>query len=145
METVPIVKRLSLVLFASIFILTGCATSISPQLISNADYGQPPTDGHQQVIRQRFDQILIDPTSPLYEFDKPRKGYTKASPMFGTSEAFGWRVCGTINSKNRFGGYTGRSPFFILFRGDEIMTFMSGESGTNSSLRNLAIQEACSR
>lgn len=137
-------KALALVTVAAVVV--GCASpSIPLEVIANADYGPPPSDGHQQIIRQRFDRILIDPTSPLYEFDAPRKGYTKPSSMFGTSLTFGWRVCGTINSKNRFGGYTGRSPFFVLFRGDEIVTFISGESGSSGAITNAAIAEACRR
>ena len=133
-------------MLSSVLLVGGCASPpIPPEVISTADYGPPPSDAHQQIIRKRFDRILIDPTSPLYEFDTPRKGYTKPSSMFGTSLTFGWRVCGTINSKNRFGGYTGRSPFFVLFRGDDIVTFISGESGSGGAITNAAINEACQR
>ena len=89
---------------------------------------------------------LIDPTSPLYEFDAPRKGYTKASGTFGTSERFGWRVCGTVNSKNRFGGYTGRAPFFALFRGGRLVTLLVGEISRDTvNILNASIIGACNR
>lgn len=130
--------------FTTISLLVGCATSVSSELLAVADYGSPPTEMHQQVIRAKFDKMLIDPTSPLYEFEAPRKGYTRASPVFGTRQAFGWQVCGTINSKNRFGGYSGRVPFFVLLRGDEIKEFIYGDS-QSGSLVNTVIEQACSR
>lgn len=136
----------ALALLSSALFVAGCASPpIPPEVIASADYGPPPSEAHQQIIRQRFDRILIDPTSPLYEFDEPRKGYTKPSSVFGTTQTFGWRVCGTINSKNRYGGYTGRSPFFVLFRGDAIVAFISGQSGSGGAITNAAIEEACRR
>lgn len=136
----------TVVLSACVLLLQGCATQISPERISSSDYGNPPSESYEQIIRDRFSKVLIDPTSPIYEIDKPRKGYTKRSPMFNTQEQFGWMVCGTINSKNRYGGYTGRSPFFVLFRGDTIVEFMSGEA-TNEpyALKNKNIELACNR
>lgn len=142
----PSMNRLfSISVLSTAAVLTGCATPISQEAFASADYGPSPTEKHQQVIRAKFDKMLIDPTSPLYEFEAPRKGYTKASPMFGTRQAFGWQVCGTINSKNRFGGYAGRVPFFVLMRGDEIREFIYGANGSNVQLTNIAIEQACGR
>lgn len=129
-------------------LIQSCATQMSQERIMSADYGPPPPDNYETLIKERFSKILIDPTSPIYEFDKPRKGYTKQSPMFHTQESFGWRVCGTVNSKNRFGGYVGSVPFFVLFRGDTIVEFMSGEI-TNGiydvSFMNSNIKNVCNR
>jgi len=141
----PLRTSLHIVVAVAALLLQACATPISPEAVASADYGPPPSERHQEIIRERFAKILIDPTAPLYEFDAPRKGYTRNSPMFGTREAFGWRVCGTVNSKNRFGGYTGRAPFFVLFRGDTIVEFVYGEAGQNAMISNTAIQQACDR
>lgn len=135
-------------LTAVVLLLQACATPVSQERIASADYGDAPSDAYQQIIKDRFASILIDPTSPLYEIDKPRKGYTKKSPMFNTREQFGWRVCGTVNSKNRYGGYAGRSPFFALFRGDTIVEFLSGVSNpdpTYGSITNKNIENVCNR
>ncbi len=135
-------------LFAALLLMQSCATQISQERISSADYGAPPSEKYEQIIKERFSITLIDPTSPIYEFDKPRKGYTKQSSMFNTQENFGWRVCGTVNSKNRFGGYVGRVPFFVLFRGDTIVELISGAITDNKygiNFMNSAIEEACSR
>jgi hypothetical protein len=135
-------------LTVAVLLLQGCATPISQDRIASADYGDAPSDAYQQVLRDRFASILIDPTAPLYEFDKPKKGFTKQSPIFNTREQFGWRVCGTVNSKNRYGGYAGKSPFFALFRGDTIVEMIYGESNPDpvyGSLTNKQIENACNR
>ena len=139
-------KIQTLAVAAAVTLLTtACATStpISPERLSAADYGQPPTN-YEEVIKARFNEILIDPTSPIYQIEKPRKGYTMKSPAYGTSERFGWIVCGTVNSKNRMGGYSGRLPFFTLFQGNHLVTFIPGESDSRSFL-NDDIQRACNR
>jgi hypothetical protein len=100
------------------------------------------------MIRAEFDRELIDPSSPLYEFGEPIKGYTMASPIFGTEQTFGWQVCGTVNGKNRFGGYVGRVPFFVLFRDGAIVTRIVGEIPDNEygiSVKNTGISQACAR
>ena len=103
-------------IFVIPILLSSCAQNIPPEVVTNANYGSPPPVNYQEIIKQSIGQQLIDPTAPLYEFSTPTKGYTRNAPMFGTQQAFGWRVCGTVNSKNRFGGYVGRVPFFVLFR-----------------------------
>ena len=68
--------------------------------------------------------------------------------MFATQQRFGWRVCGTVNSKKRFGGYVGRVPFFVLFRDGRIVESLVGKITDNRysiNLINSAIDEACQR
>lgn len=133
----------------SILILSqGCATKISPAKIANADYGQHPPANYQEIIKQRISSMLIDPTSPIYEFSEPRKSYTKKSPVFKTNESFGWGVCGTVNSKNRYGGYVGKVPFFALMRDDRIVEFLIGKITNNEyglNFDNANIQNLCNR
>ena len=128
--------------------LSACASSISPEVLANADYGPPPPPNHQELIKADFATTLIDPTAPIYRFDPPKKGYTAGSRMHGTEQAFGWTVCGTVNSKNRFGGYVGSVPFFVLFRDDQIVFRRIGEVATNNynfSIDNSAITNSCNR
>ena len=33
-----------------------------------------------------------------------------------------WVVCGTVNAKNRFGGYVGARPFYAAFRDGQLLT-----------------------
>lgn len=138
-------KRLTtLSIIASVLAVAACATPVSPEKLAAADYGPPPPANYEELIKARFNEILVDPTSPIYEIDKPRKGYTRPYEMYGTQEAFGWVVCGTVNSKNRMGGYAGRSPFFVLFRGEYMAEFITGESRGASAL-NDDIRRACRR
>lgn len=136
--------RTPFAILASLLLVAACATPISPEKLAAADYGPPPPANYEELIKARFNEILVDPTSPIYEIDKPRKGYTRPYEMYGTQEAFGWVVCGTVNSKNRMGGYAGRSPFFVLFRGEYMAQFITGES-RDVSVLNTHIRRACRR
>lgn len=133
-----------------IVVLTGCATPISKERLATADYGPQPSENYQEIVKASFAQILIDPTAPIYEFaGTPQKGYVRQSPMLNLPEGFGWKVCGTINSKNRMGGYSGSVPFFVLMRGDNVTHRVLGEiprpgSGGLSFLNN-SIDAACMR
>jgi len=129
-------------------LLSACASSISSEVLATADYGPPPPSHYQELVKAEFSKTLIDPTAPIYNFEQPKKGYTAGSKMYGTDEAFGWVVCGTVNSKNRFGGYVGNVPFFVLFRGEEIVFHKIGEIPTNNynfSVDNSAIVNSCKR
>lgn len=128
----------------------GCATQISAEKIQNADYGTQPPQNYKEIIAEVIGKSLIDPMSAVYELDEPRKGYTKNSPFHGTTEQFGWRICGTVNSKNRFGGYTGRSPVFILMRGESVTSFIIGtvsdeKMSMSDQMKNNGIVGACNR
>lgn len=135
-------------LAAGALLLSACATPIPPEVIANADYGPPPPKNYQQIIEAAFAPTLIDPTSPIYQFATPERGYTRASSLWNTEQSFGWRVCGTVNSKNRFGGYVGNVPFFVLFRDGQITEMLVGEITDNEygiNLANSAITGACTR
>ncbi len=121
--------------------------NIPPEVIANANYGAAPSANYQNLIKEHISASLIDPTSPLFTFDTPRKGYTKEGGAFNTDELFGWRVCGSVNAKNRFGGYTGRVPYFALFKNQRLVKVIVGEipDRYGISLINSAIEVGCSR
>lgn len=126
----------------------GCATPISAEKIQNADYGPQPPQNYKEIIAGVIGKSLIDPMSAVYELDEPRKGYTKNSLSYGTTEQFGWRICGTVNSKNRFGGYVGRTPVFILMRGESVTSFIIGavsDETMSNQMKNNSIAGACNR
>lgn len=118
--------RASAILGALCLALAGCAVGPTADQIATADYGPPPGPDHQQLIKDWFAERLIDPTSPLYTFRRPVQAYIRKSPLYGTELTFGWAVCGTVNAKNRMGGYTGRELFFTLIRNDQIKFGISG-------------------
>lgn len=115
--------------------LAACATAPTADQLTNADYGPPPPENHQQIIKDWFEERLIDPTSPLYSFRNPAQGYTQENAFYGTQLQFGWIICGTVNAKNRYGAYVGREPFFTLFSEGKMVFAYEG----------LSAGEACKR
>ncbi len=143
-----IFKSFKVFTLLSIFSLAGCATPVTQTQIANADYGTPPPKNYEVLAKTAISRDLIDPTSPIFEIGKPSKGYFHTSPVFGTYEMFGWKVCGSVNSKNRFGGYVGAVPFIVLFKDGAVAQKVVGESADHRdgfSIVNPRIREACAR
>ena len=128
-------------------LLASCVTTPSPDQIANADYGPPPPANYEAMIKSWYDKTLIDPESARYTFAEPAKSYVKSSPLMGVRETFGWRVCGTINAKNRFGGYTGQSPFITMFKNGAIVMVKDagGATGMYDEVLRENIANACAR
>ena len=100
--TVLIICMLSLLMFS-------CAMGpkLSVEELRRADFGPYP-DNYQEIIKNHFHFKLFDPYSAQYTFGKPIKRYVRGG------EIFGWAVCGTINAKNRMGGYVGAQQFWVI-------------------------------
>jgi len=111
----------SLVFMLGFFLLPGCSTPYSREELAELDYGPYPSDGYEERIKDHFKGRLIDPTSPIYTFTQPVKRWHGGVVIFGIERGYGWRVCGTVNAKNRFGGYTGAQLFYVLIRHDMIV------------------------
>lgn len=128
---------------------SGEVRAVPAETLKKADFGAPPPRNYREIIKTEFAKILIDPTSPIYEFEgEPSKGYTRNEQIFNAPDAFGWKVCGKINSKNRMGGYTGAAPFFVLFRDRQIVFKIVGDVPLNEygiNIANEAIGIACTR
>ncbi len=95
--------------------LSACAppppTSAELQTMQTAIQPSSPAAA-QAAVKAYFAKTLIDPTAPLYQFPvAPVQGKATVGQM----REFGWFMCGTINSKNRMGGYGGNRPFFVHF------------------------------
>jgi len=54
----------------------------------------------------------IQLTRYVYEMRAPVRGWERAND--GVMRVM-WAVCGTVNAKNRFGGYVGQRPFLTMF------------------------------
>jgi hypothetical protein len=94
----------------------GCLSRPSAQQIATADYGPFPRN-YEEIIRARLNATLFDPESARIEFDK---GPTRAWNALGGT-LYGYAVCGWVNAKNRFGGYTGRHRSYWLIRDNRIV------------------------
>jgi len=121
--------------FGSFFGLAACATAPTSEQLAQADYGPPPPENHQEIIKEWFEERLIDPTSPLYSFRNPVQGFTQENAFYGTQLQFGWIVCGTVNGKNRMGAYVGREPFFTLFKDGRMAFIHDGPAASEACLR----------
>lgn len=64
--------------------------------------GRLPSD-YRKVTDQRLAQELKDPDSRKVQF---------------TATPYGGLVCGMVNAKNSYGGFTGGQPFFAIFDAD---------------------------
>lgn len=103
-------------LFLACCLLAGCETPIklpSHETIQASDPGPIPADWEKQ-IRAFWASNLIDPTAPIYEFGEPRKGCTSELDE-GKAYRFVWNVSHTVNSKNSYGGYTGKQSYLAIF------------------------------
>lgn len=99
------------------FSVVSCAARPKSEMILSADYGPYP-DNYEQIIKDHYSTKLFDPYSAVYTFNaKPRRDYDRVS----SGVQFGWVVCGTINGKNRFGGYVGVQPFYTLIKNGRVI------------------------
>lgn len=110
-------KRLAGLIVSAVIavtVLIGCATPpVRPtqDQINNADYGPYP-DNYEQIIKDQYTKTLFDPYTAVYTF---KGSPTKAWFSRYGQVMYGWAICGTINAKNRMGGYVGAQPFYFLF------------------------------
>lgn len=89
--------------FALVLTVTACGqpgpSSQQRTELQAAYAGRLPHD-YQKIVDQRLAQELKDPDSRKVQF--------AATP-------YGGLVCGTVNAKNSYGGFTGGQPFFAVF------------------------------
>ena len=114
-------KKLLMIL--GIFLLTiSCASTSrpSPEQINSADCGPFPSN-YQELIKGALNPSLLDPYSAIYSFAEPQKGWNN----MGSEPIYGWTVCGTVNAKNRFGGYVGIRPFYSMINNGVVVRFIS--------------------
>jgi hypothetical protein len=82
--------------------------------------GSLPKD-YKKTVDTKFASTLIDPDSRKIEF---------------TSIPYGGLVCGTVNAKNRMGGYTGKNPFYAVFNEKKELTDLESFSDKDLGTAN---------
>lgn len=78
--------------------------------------------GYKKQIDSYFAKILKDPDSRRIEFIR---------------HPYGSLICGSINAKNSYGGYTGKQPFFAYYIGNNLSvsdSYTQKDIGTARSL-----------
>jgi len=106
------------ILFCSCLRMT--APSVAAQ--NGAYYGDPPKN-YESSVKEYMDDVLIDSGSAKYSnWSGPTKGYVH--DFRGTF--YGHKVCVQVNSKNRMGGYVGKTPFVFVFKNEDIVYYRGG-------------------
>lgn len=111
-----------IILFIVLLGFTGCNTGIpSFEEQARADYGQSITnDNARQLAEGFFQQVLKDPTSAQYKWNKVHRGFFRAPLIMGAGVTYGYILYVSVNAKNSYGGYTGYSRYSFLFRDSRI-------------------------
>ena len=105
------------------FVLSGCAVAppVSPlgaaPDVQAVPYALSPSE--TKAVKDGVSEQLKDPTSPLF-------GKVKAARMTLNDSVY---VCGYVNAKNSYGGYTGSKPF-----GGFLVSVGGGKGATSSFL-----------
>ena len=110
---VNINKFALLILIITLFACTACGKRLTLDELKNSDFGPYPNN-YEEIIKAYYSNTLFDPYSAQYTFEEPIKRYVRAG------EIFGWAVCGTINAKNRFGGYVGAERYWVMISYGEV-------------------------
>lgn len=122
------IRRAAAVLLATVgFALAGSATA------KNApeppyEYGpEPDWNRYRELGEQAIRNILIDPDAAKFEW---HNGYLKRGwkPSF-ERRVPGYVTCGLVNSRNSFGGYTGRAYFVVVIDNDRVKYANVGNGG----------------
>jgi hypothetical protein len=100
-------KKIIIAVFL-IALLSGCtAGRPTPAQLATEDFGPYP-DNYEEITKNYISKDFYDPYSAVFVMNKPTKALT-----IGQRSRFAWVVCGTVNAKNRFGGYVGAKPFYV--------------------------------
>lgn len=110
------------IIFSLLAALSMGACKTAPERPTDTQIESAVTDAmpadYEAQIRDYWKHRLIDPTSPLFTLDAPKKGY---STRLGDQVVYGWNVDYRLNSKNRYGGYTGDKWYSAFFKHGRLM------------------------
>lgn len=116
-------KKYTVILMIVLFLFS-CATAKDfrprPQDRDDSNFGIYPYN-YKEITKEYLSKNLFDPYSAFFTFSDPLK-----VKMAGGSSPFGWAVCGTLNAKNRYGGYVGAEPYIVKIRDGAVVYRLSG-------------------
>jgi hypothetical protein len=96
-------------------LLSACTPS--QEEFNRADFGGYPTE-YKATVDDWIQRQLIDPDSRKIEYTRVPDRYFWAL----SNPHYGYLICGNVNSKNRMGGYSGRSMFWAMLRGAGVVS-----------------------
>jgi hypothetical protein len=142
--------------------LTGCAAKQQPSLDDEMQRieaaGKPFTGAElqaklaaakapasekaaQEAVKVFFNKTLRDPESARYSFQPMVRG--QAHSRDDQRPLVGWFMCGTINSKNGFGGYAGQAPWIVYFKPDDPAHVQWGLLGDDGDVWTVTANGRC--
>lgn len=119
---------------AALTVLAGCATyEPTPIAMEQGRSALPPPSMEVagQAVAEYFKQSLYDPYSAQYEFTAPVNSYLV---QWGEPH-HGWFMCGTVNAKNRMGGYVGAQNFWAFFNPINPTQVIAGATDSSESMQ----------
>lgn len=105
------------------------ACTPSHEEFAAADFGDFPTY-YDKTVDRWLERQLIDPESRRVDTMREPQQYFWAF----SNPKYGYLVCGSVNAKNRMGGYAGRSNFWAMLRGDRVVSGGIADGGRRLSL-----------
>lgn len=122
-------------------LLAGCATVPDPaELAAAASEPAPEREAGIAMIEAHIRAKLKDPDSARFEWPNNFVHGWYQRP-FG-QRYIGWITCGTVNAKNSFGGYTGRTAAIGVIRNGMVVESNIDEA---SAQYGTFVAEACKK
>jgi len=105
---------------------TGIGTQIPQQ--SNSAYGFKPRN-YQSAIKNYFSAKLKRGSQAQYKFGNPKRAYKQKGLAYGGDLAWkGWLVETLVSTPTRTGRYLTPKPYMVLFKGEQIVEHILGNS-----------------
>jgi hypothetical protein len=93
--------------------------------LADDDIGPYP-ENYKEIVTAYYNQTLFDPYSAVIKFTREPVECFMEKGLLEIGFISGWVVCGTINAKNRFGGYVGTELFSALIRNGKVVKAYTG-------------------
>lgn len=113
-------------------VIAGAALAVSAPASAKKEeapynYGPPPEWEHyKQLAENAIRARLVDPDSAKFEWPNGFK-QTTFKP-FLEPKVSGYATCGLVNSRNRMGGYVGRTLFVVVIDYDRVLYAAIGDN-----------------
>jgi hypothetical protein len=112
-------KKHMMLVVISLATIVGCkSTSDSVQDWSTVNAGKKPTN-YEEKAKEKMTFKLKDPDSAQFKLIQPP--HKEIITLNMSEEVSVWAVCGYVNAKNSYDGYTGFKPFMVSFKDDHIV------------------------
>lgn len=125
--------------FLALLALAGCkSTADKVENWQEIDAGPKPTN-YEALTVEAVKGILKDPDSAkITNISGPYKEYRVSR--------FLWAVCGSVNAKNSYGGYTGSKPFMVsIYEGVVLNAHIVSDGYSGSSCSPAALSDKTRR